>query len=137
MKTTLTKNFFIGGNSTFTVQNNKGEHYTFKVRQPKPEMPHFISLMTGPDNENSFSYMGIVIPTTGAVVLTKKSKLTVDSVPVKVAQWALGKVWSNTDLPEGYAIRHEGKCGCCGRKLTTPDSLDRGIGPECAKRFGW
>jgi len=136
MKTNLTKQFFLGGNATFTVQNASAEHYTFKVKQPKPEMPFFISLMTGPDNENSFSYMGIVSPVDGNIRLTAKSKLTAVSVPVKVAAWALRKVWTNSDLPEGYQIRHEGKCGCCGRKLTTPESLDRGIGPECAKRFG-
>ena len=26
-----------------------------------------------------------------------------------------------------------GRCGCCGRTLTDPDSRMRGIGPECAK----
>jgi len=136
MKTNLTKDFFLGGNATFTVENGKGSHYTFKVRQPKPEMPHFVSLMTGPDNENSFTYMGILIPQNGVVKLTAKSKCQNDSQPVKVAQWAFGIVWNGKDMPEGYKIRHEGKCGCCGRKLTTPESLDRGIGPECIKRLG-
>jgi hypothetical protein len=28
--------------------------------------------------------------------------------------------------------RLTGKCGCCGRRLTDPDSKMRGIGPECA-----
>lgn len=27
-------------------------------------------------------------------------------------------------------------CGCCGRKLTDPVSVERGIGPICEKRFG-
>ncbi len=135
MKVTLTKNFFLGGRATFTVQNNKGEHYTFKVSQ-RAESPFFVSLMTGPDNENSFSYMGLLHPDNGWVKLTHNSKVTEDTISLAVVRWALKKVWSNGDLPEGYNIRHAGKCGCCGRKLTTPDSLDRGIGPECMKRFG-
>jgi len=131
----LDKQFILGGNATFTVQNPKGDYYTFKVRQPKADMPHFLSLLTGPDNENSFTYLGMVFPDNGQVKTTAKSKMTSDSLPVKVAAFALRCVWGSQNLPEGYQIRHEGKCGCCGRKLTTPESLDRGIGPECIKKF--
>lgn len=28
-----------------------------------------------------------------------------------------------------------GKCGCCGRQLTDPDSRAQGIGPECIKNY--
>ena len=133
----LNKQFILGGNATFTVQNPAGQHYTFKVKQPKPEMPHFLSLLTGPDNENSFTYLGVVSHA-GMVCLTKGSRMNESSLPVRVANFALRCVWGTqtNGLPVGYQIRHEGKCGCCGRKLTTPESLDRGIGPECIKRFG-
>lgn len=30
--------------------------------------------------------------------------------------------------------RFTGRCGCCGKALTDPDSKMRGIGPECARR---
>lgn len=30
-----------------------------------------------------------------------------------------------------------GRCGCCGRELTDPESIAAGIGPVCAGRFGW
>lgn len=30
-----------------------------------------------------------------------------------------------------------GRCGCCGRELTDPESIAAGIGPICAGRFGW
>jgi uncharacterized Zn finger protein (UPF0148 family) len=33
---------------------------------------------------------------------------------------------------------HEyGYCSCCGRELTNPESVARGIGPICAERWGW
>lgn len=35
------------------------------------------------------------------------------------------------DLPAGLEAREESRCGCCGRPLTDPVSIDRGIGPEC------
>ena len=40
------------------------------------------------------------------------------------------------DDPEIYQAMYGqwwGRCGCCGRTLTDPDSKMRGIGPECAK----
>ena len=30
-----------------------------------------------------------------------------------------------------------GQCSCCGRELTNPESVARGIGPICAERWGW
>jgi hypothetical protein len=164
----LHKNFFMGGNATFTVDNGRGTHYTFKIRQPKKDnprfagpAPHFASLLTGPDNENSYTYMGIVFeapifrtevinpedPASGtrkvdtgaktmAVRLTGKSRYNDESVPVKVLRWALHLAATGGSLPEGYAVHHEGKCGCCGRTLTVPESIKRGIGPECWAKMG-
>lgn len=138
---TLDKTFFTGGKATFTVDNGKGEHYTFKIKRPKDtgrfrgEPPLFISLLTGPDNTSSYSYLGM-LDATEIVKLTRASRMTADSKPVKVARWALFHAFGDKRLPEGYQIRHEGKCGCCGRALTHPDSLTRGIGPECWSKMG-
>lgn len=35
------------------------------------------------------------------------------------------------------AGRALGVCACCGRELSDPDSIARGIGPICAERFGF
>lgn len=132
----LNKQFFTGGRAIFTVQNDKDEHYTFKISQPKGEnKPYFASLLTGPDNTSSYTYIGIFNPITGTVFLTRNSRYTEETKAVRIIRWAIKKVWNNETLPPGYDIRHEGKCGCCGRKLTTPESLDRGIGPECWSRI--
>lgn len=37
---------------------------------------------------------------------------------------------------QAYA-RESGCCGICGRTLTTPESIDAGIGPECRRKVGW
>ena len=42
--------------------------------------------------------------------------------------------------PLNAAIRYgkvSGECSCCGRELTRKDSIERGIGPICAEKFGW
>jgi hypothetical protein len=35
------------------------------------------------------------------------------------------------ELPSGLRAQEEERCGKCGRALTDPVSIDRGIGPEC------
>ncbi|HEY3434266.1 MAG TPA: DUF6011 domain-containing protein [Solirubrobacterales bacterium] len=40
--------------------------------------------------------------------------------------------------PLSAAIAHgkeSGRCACCGRELTDPESIERGIGPICATKF--
>lgn len=42
--------------------------------------------------------------------------------------------------PLSAAIKYgkvSGSCSCCGRELTDPRSIERGIGPICATKFGW
>jgi hypothetical protein len=42
--------------------------------------------------------------------------------------------------PEAAAIaygRRFGQCAICARELTKGESIDRGIGPICAEKFGW
>lgn len=34
-------------------------------------------------------------------------------------------------LPEMAELHAAQLCGCCGRQLTDPESIDRGIGPDC------
>jgi hypothetical protein len=131
----LETKFFTGGNATFTVDNGQGTHYTFKIRQPKSCDKFFAMLLTGPDNEHSYTYMGVFEPIFGGIRLTAKSRYNDDSQPVKVLRWAMKHAFGDKLLPDGYAIHHEGKCGCCGRTLTVPESIKRGIGPECWSRI--
>lgn len=53
---------------------------------------------------------------------------------------AVANTLSKIEQNPGKAIVDHGKltgvCGCCGRALTDPDSIEAGIGPVCAKKFG-
>ena len=128
-----TTKFFDAGKAIFTVHNNKNEHFTYKIRKGKDNKPYFVFLLTGPDNSTSYTYIGCYIPQQFCLKLTAKSKLLNDSRPVKVFNWAIKTVAENKELPVGYGIKHENKCCRCGRRLTTPESIDHGIGPECIK----
>ena len=125
------KSLITAGKSTFTVQSPKtGARFTYKVTQPKGK-PHFVSVMTGSDNESSFTFAGTIFDSK-KFVPSRKSPL-VNSPSVQAFNW----IWENVDnLPESLTILNSEKCCCCGRKLTTPESIERGIGPECLKNRG-
>jgi hypothetical protein len=128
--------FFIGGKAIFTVSNNKNEHYTYRIRKHKTDEVYFVSLLTGPDNTSNYTYLGMYNPNRKGimVLVTPKSKFKQDSTPVRVVNWAMTMVHCGCkELPEGYSIQHEGMCCRCGRTLTTPESIENGIGPECSK----
>ncbi len=137
----INKDFVLGGHAVFTVQNDTtGEHRTYKVKvsKPNPRFPnpaYFVGLLSGPDNVNSYQYIGMLNADNGAVTLTRNSRMTDDCKAVKGIRWTLAKIWNNLPIPDGIQIRHEGRCGCCGRTLTEPESLDRGIGPICWARL--
>ena len=53
--------FILAGNALFTVENTTtGNRFTFKVRQPDDTKPHFVSVLTGPNNESDYAFLGTV-----------------------------------------------------------------------------
>lgn len=149
----VTPDFVRAGHAIFTATNGAGEHRTYKVLKTDParnpgdskfkDPAWFLYALTGSDNEDDYTYVGLVklrCPLDPIVKLTKASRFGVESPIVKIGQWALRAIWQvhggTYRLPDGYDIKHVGKCGKCGRTLTTPESLDTGFGPECADQLG-
>lgn len=128
MTMTITATALHAGNATFTVVG-PAARYTYRLRRPKPMAPTFVQLLTGPDNTKDYTYLGIL----GAdgVRTTKASKMPADALPLKVVAWAVRRVEAGS-VPAGYQILNAGRCCRCGRKLTVPESLASGLGPECA-----
>lgn len=137
----ISKQFLLAGEATFTVSNPAGEHYTFRVTKPrdfKAEYPvYFVSLLTGPDNTSDYTYAGLIDTKSGGIRLTQKSGITAEAKSYKVGNWAIKRVYNEVKepLPEGYKIDHIGECAVCGRALTTPESIELGIGPVCLARL--
>ena len=139
----VSKDFLLGGRAIFTVVSGRdGKHYTYKINRPKEQKDaprktstFFAKVLTGPDNNASYSYLGIVCPDTGFIRMTAKSKVPSTDVRFKVLAWAVKHCFEEIPLPAGYACMNAGTCGVCGRTLTTPESIDLGIGPYCIKRY--
>lgn len=125
------KTFALAGNATFTVTSKKtNTRFTFKVRQPKPFMPHFVKVLTGPNNESDYRFIGTLFE--GSTFRTSPKSGISPTAPCNVAFSWLWQHLNDPTLADKVEIHHEGRCCRCGRKLTVPSSIESGIGPECA-----
>lgn len=116
-------------NGCITIRSIRtGEHRTVKistVQRGKLEGKRIVSLLTGPDNESSYDGFGFV----------DGNRITVWQRKRTAFFETLARMIESPDRFAGKAeYRAEGRCIRCNRKLTHPESIDSGIGPECAKR---
>jgi hypothetical protein len=138
----ITKEMVLAGRCTVTINTPDMGHRTYKITHKDAEgrFPEawFVKLLTGPDNTSSFTYMGKLDDFTGQLILTGKSKYAEDSYVVKLFNKVMARVWCDDHQAfesKGFTLQHAGTCCRCGRKLTTPASIETGIGPECRKHF--
>lgn len=135
--------FIFAGNATFTIVGRE-KRYTYKIKRAEETIgfisptPWFVSVLVGPDNTSNFSYIGIITESEKTSIRVTKNSRS-HPVPLAGLEWILRKilVFSPNDcLPEHIEFWHQGRCGRCGRPLTVPESIERGIGPECAQHIG-
>lgn len=135
------REFILAGNAIFTASNPQGQRYTYRVRAWSPKddpsrVVRFVDWLTGPDNTADYQYLGVLEVDTARLKHTPKSGAGADSLVFRVGAWAIRCLFGVRPIPLGYTIQHAGRCGRCGRLLTVPESIDRGIGPECAALMG-
>lgn len=131
-------------NGIYTLQNEaSGEHHTFRIRT-LPKNSKFapgkrtIALLSGPDNNHGYTQFGFVNDS-GIVVWRKKRHK--DDWKWSKWQWFAWMVWdlfANKGKELGargkaYDVQSSRHCIRCNRRLTTPTSIENGIGPECMK----
>lgn len=133
------REFMLAGSATFTaVSERTGERFTFKVSKAKnSERPlWFVGVMTGPDNEADYQYLGNIRPpqdgTLGSCAFDhgRKSRISPTAPSAVAFRWLARRVLNDLPTPQ-CNIYHAGRCGRCGRKLTVPESIISGYGPEC------
>lgn len=127
------KTFALAGKATLTFRSKKtGTRFTYKVKTSEGK-PAFVSVLTGSNNEEDFTYLGTIFDA-DSFKHGKKSPIGETAPSAKAFAWVWERV-ARGELPEGVEVWHEGRCGKCARKLTTPESIARGIGPECSKHL--
>ena len=126
------RHYVLAGKSTITIMSRTtGTRFTYRVTksdaQPGQWPVFFVALLSGPDNERDFQYLGTIF--SYGFSLTKKSRASRDAKSVVAFDW-LSKHWEDPRVE----VWHEGVCGRCGRKLTVPESIESGLGPICADK---
>jgi Family of unknown function (DUF6011) len=137
----ISREFLLAGKATLTVGSPAGKHWTYRIahKAASGQYPEtwFVSLLTGPDNTEDYSYLGLT-GLNGMLRLTAKSVAGDDSMAVRVLRRVLACVWAGhaEDITDaGWTLDPMGCCGRCGRSLTTPESCRRGIGPDCWEKM--
>lgn len=112
--------------------------------------PIWVSLYGGPvgdftnegNERRNWKMIGTIWPGVGdlgpeiAFTKSRKCPLPDDHVAVLAAHWIAARLRTPDVLMEKSDWWHEGVCGRCGRRLTVPESIETGFGPECRKAVG-
>lgn len=124
------RRFALGGNAHLTLRSRKsGTRYTYRVKASDDGRVRFVGLLTGPNNDADYTYIGVLRD--DGFRLTKKSAMPEDAPPVRAMRYFADKVIEGERLPPALEVFHEGRCGRCARRLTVPESIESGFGPEC------
>lgn len=130
------KKFILAGNSTFTVvSKSTGKRYTFKVKSNDSEEVFFVSYLISGDEK--YRFLGTIFKnnTSPYKYFPSRKKTDPKSVVNRTFEWVYNTILTNNQSNfDKIEFWHEGKCGRCGRKLTVPSSIERGLGAFCATR---
>jgi hypothetical protein len=134
-------------NGVYTLQNQAGGHRTFKIWTKQGgnlEGKRMVALLTGPDNEESFTAFGFVNDN-GTIYVWKNhqsSKLFVYFAKLlrEAGRAYQAKYGSNPEaqaeislelMTRTYSCLISRRCMKCNRPLTDPESIRTGMGPTC------
>src|SRR5271170_3081265 len=89
--------FILAGRARFTIVSARtGARFTYRVVQPTENGPHFVKVLTGSDNETSYSFLGTIFEGKTYRYSTRKSTIG-EKAPSAIA-WAW--IWSNLQTGE-------------------------------------
>lgn len=126
----LARDYLLAGQAVVTFLNTEsGTRFTYKVSAHKDGEPWFVRVRTGGGEfEDTWAFIGTIFGDS-QFRMSRKSTLHSQSPSVLAFTW----IWRHIDvLPTKIEVWHEGHCMKCGRSLSDPESIARGLGPVCA-----
>lgn len=124
------RDFIFAGNALFTVVNEDTKnHVTIKIKKHKDEEIWFVSVLDA-GLYNTIGTLSIFLKTM-VYKHSENSMISSNHRKVKVFRWFYTNFLDKQDKYPMIKVYHHGKCGRCGKKLTTPNSIKEGIGPVC------
>ena len=130
--------FMLAGKSRFTLLSNKtGKHYSYQLDKKEStnsdsKYIYFVKIFEGGDK----IYAGILWYENEKFKYARGNKGNIEPSDNRIV--SLLYVLNNLIYLKYPDIKvfHVGYCGRCGRRLTTPESILTGLGPECSKKCG-
>jgi len=125
------------------VSKKSGARFTYDIKCKDPEKEGvsdvwYVDLLTGPNNRKDFSPLAVLTLRNGRLMYfhAKKSRIGEDAPSAVALKWAVENIvirGSESAMAQ-LEVWHEGKCGRCGGKLSVPESIALGLGPDCAEK---
>ena len=133
--------FILAGKCEFVLYstkiNDKFEYKLTKKESKNKENEFIYFLNTKVDGE--FKYAGVIWfdDKTNEFRFGQgaKGQLEGNHLNIRSLLFVLNKLNLGGE-PQHCEVYHVGTCGRCGKKLTTPESILTGLGPECCKKVG-
>lgn len=125
------KEFILGGKCSCVIENvTTGNHFEYKVTKPEDSKTpmYFVKV-----KRQSMLYAGFIKPVGEKWTFIQGSKGQLSGTDIEIMA-LLYVLDHHAMLPFNVVVHHLGKCGRCGRKLSDPASIERGLGPECLKK---
>lgn len=117
--------------SKFTVTSKvTGEQMSFAFEEDKNNVSR--TYVKVKHDSHAYRYIGVIDNTVMKETFTPI--LRDMDVAMQTLVWLMENRYNLKRLNEQVQIEHEGQCMRCGRKLTNPESINIGIGPECLKK---
>jgi hypothetical protein len=138
--------FMRAGKAFITLRSKKtGNRFTYRITIPTNRKTGekmtdgtlMVSVLTGSDNDSSYTWLGRISREIFWVGRKnpKPGEISKDAPSAVAFDWT----WRNLvkgKMPDTLECWHEGRCGRCGRRLTVPESIAQGFGPECVQHVG-
>jgi hypothetical protein len=96
----------------------------------------FVEYLFGQNNEDDYAPLGQIKYCFGELTFrtTKAAKergITAETPAWAALNFTLSQLAANKELTGKVEVWHSGRCGRCAKRLTVPESIAQGYGPEC------
>lgn len=135
--------YVLAGRGKFTIVSvRSGARFTYKIQSPPPMddryqgnpnqgtvpmPPLFVKVLASDD----YLFVGFIRGRN--FKHSTKAKVSADAPSFQAFNWLYRMLLAGRLPEDKIEFWHEGKCGKCGRALTVPESIQRGLGPICAQ----
>jgi Family of unknown function (DUF6011) len=128
----------LGGYAWLTISHHDPEKYlTYKIiRSKKEPATYYVKVKTN----SGYKYMGVLKYLMyqpfhcSYFFRTQKSEVAYSDLEFRAFRWIWINLFGCGIIPDNVELFRNNRCCVCGAVLTTPKSIEAGVGPVCAKK---